>query len=116
MLTRRKIVAFTAIMVLLIVAVVELAAAVVTGVLVRRSWMAAIPAFSEKQVSRYFEERNSLLGWGPDVNAEGQVVTPAPRHDPRRSLPDLPCVSAYGESFTLGSEVGDSAAYPSVLG
>ena len=115
MLTRGKIAAFTGIMLLLILGVVELAAAVVTSVLVGRSWMAAIPAFSDEEVSRYFAERNPLLGWGPDVDSEGRVVAPAPRHDPRRTLPDTPCVSAYGDSFTLGSEVGDSAAYPSRL-
>ena len=116
MLTRRKVIAFSAIILVLIAVVIELASAVVTSVLVRRSWMAAIPAFSDETISRYFEERNPLLGWGPEVDSAGRVITPAPRHDPRRTLPDEPCVSAYGESFTLGSEVGDSASYPSQLG
>ena len=116
MLTRGKVIAFSAIMLALIIGVVELASAVVTSLLVRRSWMAAIPAFSDEDVSRYFAERNPLLGWGPDVDSTGRVIAPEPRHDPHRALPDTPCVSAYGESFTFGSEVGDTAAYPSQLG
>ena len=113
--SQTKTIAFSLILLIFVLAFFELSAGVITWLLVRRSWMAAIPSFTAAEVSTYFQERNPVLGWGPRVGPDGTVVELTPRHDPARTLPDTPCASAYGDSFTLGSEVGDSAAIPSRL-
>lgn len=79
---------------LLGVAALEGGAAIATRLLVSQGRMAEIPAFTATQVEEYFAHREAL-GW------TSSFVTP-----------DTPCVSAYGDAFTAGS---DGAAYPAEL-
>lgn len=75
-------------------AVIEGGAALTTRVLVARGWMAEVPRFTAKQVEDYFAQRDAL-GWTSSFEP-----------------PQSPCVSAYGDSFTAGS---DGTSYPSEL-
>ena len=100
----------------LVLGFAEAASAAVCAVLVRRGWMAQLPRLSDSQLRDYFTHRNPLLGWGPEVDGAGRVVRLKPRPDPAFADSVAPCASAYGESFTAGSEVGEDGAYPHVLG
>ncbi len=112
----RKHAAFSLVLLLVVLAIVEGMSALATSLLVRRGWMARIPRLSDEQADYYFAHRNPLLGWGPEVDSAGRVVRLRTRPDP--AFPDtLPaCASAYGESFTQGSEVGEDGTYPHHVG
>jgi len=100
--SRRKNAVFSLILLALVLAVVEGAAALTTRVLVRRGWMANIPEFTPKQVRYYFANRNPLLGWGPAVDATGRVARLAvTRPDPAFSDTLPACASAYGSDQAL---------------
>ena len=75
-------------------AAIEGGAALTTRFLVARGWMAEIPRFTATQTEDYFEQREAL-GW------TAAFETPA-----------SPCASAYGDSFTAGS---DGTSYPAEL-
>lgn len=113
---RRKHALFWALLVLLVLGVVEAAAALTTHVLTRRSWMAYVPDFTPGQASRYFARRDPWLGWGAATDRQGRVVRLEPRPDPAFSARQPPCVSAYGDSFTEGGEAPDDGSYPHHLG
>lgn len=92
-------------------ALLEIGAAGATSLLWRWGWMAQIPGFSPVVVQDYLAHRNPALGWGPQVDDSGFVIGLSPRRIPTADVTP-PCVSAYGDSFTFGSEVGDDRAYP----
>lgn len=73
--------------------------------------MADIPPLTESALAD-FSRRNPLLGWGPPVDAAGRVQRLEPRPDPAFRGDAAPCVSAYGDSFTYGSQVADDETYP----
>ena len=100
----------------LVLGVLEASSALTTGLLVRRGWMASIPTFSHSQVAYYLANRNPSLGWGPAVDADGRVTRLSPREDPGFAATAPACVSAYGDSFTAGSEVENDRTYPHDLG
>jgi lysophospholipase L1-like esterase len=111
----RKQRAFFAIMLLLVGAAAEGVAAVTTRVLVRRGWMAEIPALGPAEQARYFAWRNPLLGWGPRVDTTDRRPPPT-RADPGPGGGAAPCASTYGDSFTWGLDVPPDGAYPHQLG
>jgi hypothetical protein len=112
--TRRRLFQLTTLIVVL--TIVETASAIATALLVQRGAMAHIPDFESNEVHNYFAHRNPLLGWGPEVDAQRRVVALQPRNDPGFQASAQPCASAYGESFTAGSEVDDDHAYPHQAG
>lgn len=78
------------------------------------------PSVTAAEYRAYRQERDPLLGWPPSqdfgapdsgFDSSGSRRTPA-FPDPRKTPP---AVSAYGDSFTFGSEVDDEHAYPNVL-
>jgi hypothetical protein len=91
---------------------IEVFAAVTTGVLCRRGWMAYIPRLRDEQTAVYLARRSPRLGWGPATDVTGQVLNASPRHDPASPRDEPPCVSAYGDSFTFGDEAGEDGTYP----
>jgi hypothetical protein len=101
--------------VLLLIIVSESLSAWTTSTLVGRGWMAAIPDISPQQIDAFLADRNPALGWGPAVDASGEVIRLAPRRDPAFSAEVPPCISTYGDSFTAGSGVEDDRAYPHQL-
>lgn len=96
------------------IALLEISAAGATSWLWRRGWMAEIPDLKAAIVQDYLAHRNPALGWGPRVDASGLVTALSPRPPVADAAP--PCVSAYGDSFTFGSEVADDHSYPHQLG
>lgn len=112
---RARPVLFWLIIVFFVLAIVEGGAAVATSVLLRHGWMANLPEFSERDVSRYLGLRNPWLGWGPPTTHAGRVVGLAPRPDPLSVSGPLPCVSVYGDSFTYGYDVAADETYPHYL-
>ena len=102
--------------VLLLVGAIEATAAVSTRLMVRWGWMAWIPTASKERIDYYIVNHNPTLGWGPVLNAQGKVLRLDPRSDPAVDDRAPACASAYGDSFTAGSEVDDDGAYPHYLG
>ena len=74
----------------------EAGAGLTTRYLAERGWMAEIPVFQSTHIEQYFEHRDPSLGWTTSL------VTP-----------NAACVSAYGDSFTAGS---DDSSYPAEVG
>src|SRR5690242_12981202 len=94
---------FWVILVALVVGVIEGGAALASAFLVARGAMAAIPRLGDDEIAVALEHRSARLGWGPQTDAAGHVLHPAPRPD--RAFPPerAPCASVYGDSFTLGA-------------
>ncbi|MBI5616663.1 MAG: hypothetical protein HY943_10260 [Gammaproteobacteria bacterium] len=74
------------------------------------------PAVSAKEYEDYLRRRDPRLGWPPpeQIGSENYDRTGA------RPVPAFPqrvdaCVSAYGDSFTYGSDVGNAEAWSAVL-
>lgn len=103
---------FQLIMFVFAVAIVETGATITTALLVKRGAMIAIPTFTSDEVDDYFTHRNRVLGWGPEVGPDARVSMLRPREDPGFPVSAPSCTSAYGDSFTAGSEVDDDGAYP----
>jgi hypothetical protein len=110
----RKQHAFSAIMLLLVLAAAEALSAATTLVLVRRGWMAEVPALSPAEQARFFAERHRL-GWGPPVDTTARQPPPT-RPDPGFGGDAAPCASAYGDSFTFGYHDTPDATWPHQLG
>jgi len=81
---------------LLVLATIEAGAAIVTRVLVHRGWMAWIPTASHERVTHFVTQHNPALGWGPPLDAHGEVLQLAPRGDPAFDSREPSCVSPYG--------------------
>jgi hypothetical protein len=92
---RFKRAAFAATAAVLAAAAIEAGAALTTRYLVGRGWMAEIPSFSRDEIAAYFVHRDPLRGWTSPL-----------------AIVEAPCVSAYGDSFTGGS---DGTSYPDEL-
>jgi hypothetical protein len=88
--------AFAATAAVLAAAAIEAGAALTTHYLVGRGWMAEIPSFSREEIASYFAHRDPLRGWTSPL-----------------AIVESSCVSAYGDSFTAGS---DGTSYPEELG
>jgi hypothetical protein len=111
----RKQHAFYAIMLLMVAVAAEGLTALTTHVLVRRGWMAEIPTLSRAEQARYFAARNPLLGWGPPLDTTGRQPPPT-RPDPAYGAGAAPCASAYGDSFTWGTDAPADGTWPHQLG
>jgi len=105
---------FSVLLAVLAGTVVEGGAWAITRMLVARAWMAEIPHFSNARIEKALAQRDPLLGWAP--GGRGAVGAGAPRPRPDPAFPDNapPCVSAYGDSFTVGG--APEATYPHFLG
>jgi hypothetical protein len=101
-----------AVLVLFVAAVVEGMAALAVAVLAHRGELVAVPRLSDAEIARALARRSAHLGWGPATDAAGRVAVPVPRPDPAFA-DEPPCVSAYGDSFTLGA--ADDVSYPHAL-
>src|SRR6058998_3690993 len=104
---RRRRAAFSAVLLLFVLGIIEGISGLATSIIARRGWMAYIPRFSDEQIAHYLASRNAALGWGPAVDRSGLVVLPSPRSDPASARSSEPCVSVYGDSFTYGDEARD---------
>jgi hypothetical protein len=98
------------ILVVVVCAASEVAAALASAVLVARGAMVDVPRLSDDEIAMALARRSTLLGWGPATDDHGRVLHLAPRPDPAFPAGRPPCVSVYGDSFTLGA--GDDATYP----
>ena len=97
------------------IVVLELGAAGVTVLLWHQGWMPRLQAVTPVMLEDYLAHRNPILGWGPSVDASGQVLVLSGRTAPQ-AADGATCVSAYGDSFTFGSDVLDDQTYPHQLG
>src|SRR5258708_17479668 len=79
--------------------VIEVSAAAVTFLLVRRGWMAEVRPASAERAAAFVAHRDPLLGWGSSF---------APSPHP-------PSVSTYGDAFTPGSGASEREPYPQHL-
>src|SRR5262249_1678204 len=101
---------FRIVLVLLVLGVSEAAAALASAILVDRGAMADIPRLGADEIRFALARRSPRLGWGPPAAAPGRATGPRPRPDPASRAARAPCVSVYGDSFTLGG--ADDATYP----
>jgi hypothetical protein len=92
------------------------AIAYLSGSLTTRLLVYRPASISEAEYERYLTRRDPHLGWPPPEEFGGK------RYDSSgsRRILDFPepggeCVSAYGDSFTYGSDVSDAEAWPNVL-
>jgi hypothetical protein len=120
---------FYVFLIIVVLTVVE-TASYVAGKYIFPSHVIFSPSFSERQkttqefyYTRYLELREPVLGWPSEHNIT--MAKEGPRElDPAgsRFVPAFPdpekypaCVSIYGDSYTLGSEVEDEDAWGNVL-
>jgi len=101
---------FRLVLVLFVLGVSEAAAALASAILVERGAMADIPRLGADEIRFALERPSPVLGWGPRTDDAGRAVGLAPRPDPAFAGVRAPCVSVYGDSFTLGG--ADDATYP----
>jgi hypothetical protein len=114
---RKRRATFWLLLLLLLLLAIEGLSAVATRILERRGWMASVPSFEPGDIERYFAGRDPHLGWSPTPVRGGSAL----RLRPARGDPVFPdsapaCGSAYGDSFTNGTEAGPASTYAHQLG
>lgn len=108
--SRRKLL-FSGILLAILVVVLEIAAGVTDYFISRRGWMAYFPRFDRHKALEVLRDRNPHTGWGPTPIVDGRATRLTPNPNP--SLPDplKARVSVYGDSFTLGASAEVSYPY-----
>jgi hypothetical protein len=103
-------------LVAVVVGAVEGIAAVATWMLWRRGHMPRIVHLADAEVLRLLRMQSQRFGWLPPLARPKDGFVVRARPDPAFAEDAPACASAYGDSFTFGTPVGDDATFPHDLG
>jgi hypothetical protein len=95
---------------------VECVAAFATWMLWRRGHMPRIVHLADAEVLRLLRMQSRRFGWLPPLGRPKDGFIVRERPDPSFAEDAPACASAYGDSFTFGTPVGDDATFPHDLG